>query len=151
MVIARSRRNAAIVLVDVLVATVLLGISLAVLIGLTGRAISAQQRGEQLAAAAALADEQLQLVLARGPDDYSRRFPVQGPCDSPFENYRYSLAFSGGGTVGEPFKVSVTISWSAGALPQSITIDTLIASRNAGEDAESDPVRRPDQPVVRTP
>lgn len=146
-----SRRSPAFVLVDVLVATLLLGVSLAVLISLTGSAVSSQQRGEQLATAAALADEQLQLVLARGPDDYSRRFPAQGACDAPFDNYRYALDFSGGGTVGEPFKVAVTISWTSVAIPQSLTIDTLIASHNAGEDGESDPIRTPPEPIVRTP
>ena len=141
----------AFILIDVLIATILLGVSLAVIIGLAGRAITSQQRGEQIATAASLADQQLELVLARGPDDYARRFPVEAACDPPFENYRYKLEFSGGGTVGEPFKVTATISWSLAALPQSITIETLVASRNAGEDGESDPVRRPDQPVVRTP
>lgn len=149
--VALDQRRGAFILIDVLIATILLGVSLAVIIGLAGRAISSQQRGEQIATAAQLADEQLELVLARGPDDYARRFSVEGQCEAPFENYRYKLDFSGGGTVGEPFKVTATITWTTSAIPQSITIETLIASHNAGEDGDPDPVRRPDEPVVRTP
>ena len=37
-----------------------------------GRALSSQAVGERLSTAATLADEQLHLVLARGPDDYAR-------------------------------------------------------------------------------
>lgn len=138
-------------LVDVLVATILLGVSLTVLLTLTGRATGSQRVGDELATAAALADEQLQMVLARGPDDYAKRFGVEGACDAPFENYRYTLKFTGGGSVGEAYAVSATITWISGAAAKSITIDTLIASRNAGEDGEPDPVRTPASAVVRTP
>lgn len=141
------------VLVDVLVATILLGASLAVLIGLTGRSVSSRVEGEERATAAALADEQLQMVLARGPDDYQRRFPLEGACEAPFQAYRYRLEFGNSAGVSEPLRVRVTISWGTmlGGGARSVTIETLMASRYAGEDGESDPERAPQTPVVRTP
>lgn len=136
-------------LVDVIVATVLLGVSLAVTISLAGRAVSSQRVGEELATAALLADEQLHMVLARGPDDYARRYSVQGTCEAPFEAYRYSLAFSGGTSTGDPYKVAASITWSSSGSPRSLTIDTLIAPRTGGDDADPDPVRTPSSPILR--
>ena len=71
-------------LVDVIVATIILGISLSVMMSLAGRAVSAQHRGDELATAAHLADEQLQMVLARGPDDYAKRYGEQGADELTF-------------------------------------------------------------------
>ena len=141
-------------LVDVIVGAMLVGVSLAVIIGLTGRAIASQKRGQELTTAATLADESLQMVLARGPDDYAKRFPLEGPCDPPFNDYRYKLEFSSG-TTTVPYHVTVTISWGAGSGrgAQSIKIETLMASRDGGLDdvgGEVDPIRTPDQPVIRT-
>ena len=90
----RVRHRPCFALIDCIVATVLLGIALAVMIGLASNALSSQTTGEKLATAATLADEQLQLVLARGPDDYTHRFPVQGQCDAPFNDYSYKLVFA---------------------------------------------------------
>ncbi|MCC6321651.1 MAG: hypothetical protein IT438_09495 [Phycisphaerales bacterium] len=144
----RSARRA-FALVDVMVGAILVGVSLAVLIGLTGRAISAQRRGEELQAAAALADEQLQLVLARGPDDYAKRFKLEGVCDAPFENYHYLLEFAGG-TSNEPYTVTCTIWWDFSLSKQSIAIQTLMASRLGG-DEDIDPIRAPETAIIRTP
>lgn len=139
---------------DVIVGAILVGVALAVIIGLTGRAIASQKRGQELATAANLADETLQMVLARGPDDYAKRFPLEGACDAPFADYRYKLELSGG-TTTVPYHVTVTIAWGGppGAGGQSIKIETLMASRDGGLDevgGEVDPIRTPDQPVVRT-
>jgi len=146
---ANSYRARAFALVDVMVGGILIGVSLAVVIGLTGRAISAQKRGEELSTAAALADEQLQLVLARGPDEYAKRFPLEGSCDTPFQDYRFKLAFTGG-TASKPYDVSCTISWTFSLSPQSIAIETLMATRDGGE-GEPDPIRQPDSSIIRTP
>lgn len=149
------RADKAFALVDVIVATIIVGVSLAVIVGLIGRALSSQKRGEELSIAAGLADESLQMVLARGPDDYARRFPVQGPCEPPFQDYGYKLAFTGGGSVGAPYTVTCTISWggigrgATAAGGQSIVIQTLMASRNGGPDGLADPERRPDESVDR--
>ncbi len=144
-----SRVRAGFALVDVIVATIILGVSLAVIISIAGRSLGAQQRGEELSTAARLADEQLQLVLLRGPDNYARRYSDAGVCDAPFDRFRYKLDFAGGAS-GEAVSVGATISWVSGASPQSITIQTLVATREAVEDGDPDPVRKPSQPVVRS-
>jgi hypothetical protein len=92
-----------------------------------------------------LLDEQLNLVMARGPDDYAGRFDAEGVCDEPFQAYRYRLELRGGGG-GEPYTVTATISWQAGGRERSESAQTLIAPR-LGE--EPDPDRRPGQTVER--
>jgi type II secretory pathway pseudopilin PulG len=135
-------------LVDVIVGAVILGSALAMIVGLAGQAVTAQLKGQDLATASALADEQLQLVLGRGPDDYDRRFGSNGRCEEPFEDYWYALKVSGSGQA-EPYEVAVTVSWERAWGKQSLTIRTLAATRIAGEEFESDPERRPETPIQR--
>ncbi len=144
------RTNHSFALVDCIVATIMLGVSLSVIIGLAGRAVSSQAEGDRLTTAAMLADEQLHLVLARGPDDYQQRFGVQGQCDEPFTDYKYVLAFSGGQSVGDPYAVTCTISWSAGGKESSVAVDTLIAPRTGSQDTQPDPTRSPKEAITRT-
>ncbi len=139
-------RGRGVVLVDLLVAAVLMGVALAVLVGMAGRALSSQSKGERLATAAMLADEQLNLVLSRGPDQYASRFDVEGACDAPFEAFRYRVDVGGGGASGEPYEVSTTILWSEGGREKSIRVDTLMAPR-LGDEA--DPDRKPKERVER--
>lgn len=139
------KRTHGVVLVDLLVAAMLLGIAVAAMVSLTGRALSSQRQGEELQTAAMLLDEQLQLVLARGPDDYASRFPIEGPCDAPFEAYRYTLKIEGG-EGGDPYLVIATVSWNASGRVRSESIETFIAPR-LGE--EPDPLRKPADPVLR--
>ena len=104
-----SRRGA--LLVDVLVGVVMLGVALAVMIGLSARAVSAQRAGENLQIAAMLIDERLNMVLARGPEDYATAFgALEGPCDEPYTRFRYALSIQEG-TAGQPFRVSCTVTW----------------------------------------
>lgn len=140
----RGRRRG-VMLVDAIVAAVLLGVALAVMIGLGGRAISSQATGEQLQTAAMLLDEQLNLVLARGADDYASRFPTRGPCEAPFQNFEYALEFSGGQS-GDAFRVIAMVSWTSGGRVWSESVETMIAPR-LGE--EPDPERRPGEAVNR--
>lgn len=142
---AHARRPRAFALVDVIVAAVLLGVSLAVMLGIVGRAVTAQGDAHRLATAAMLADEQLNLVLAFGPDEYLRRFPASGQCEEPFADFAYELALTGG-TDSTPFTASATIRWLTGARPQSLTIQTLIAPRPGDEP---DPDRRPQSAPAR--
>jgi hypothetical protein len=149
------RRSRSFALADCIVATVILGSGLAVMVGLTGRALSSQTLGQELATAAALADEQLNLVLMRGPDDYARRFPVQGACDPPFSDYRFALSFTGGGSTGDPYSVRATISWTSTGLgsagiPRSVSVDTRVATRSGNPDGDQDPERRPAESINRT-
>lgn len=134
-----------IALVEVLVATLILGVALSVLVGLAGRALWAQASGERLETAAMLLDEQLNLVLARGPDSYASRFDTRGRCDEPFEMYTYSLDISGGDG-GAPYRVAATVSWEEGGRVRSETVETCMAPR-LGDDP--DPYRRPDDAVLR--
>jgi Tfp pilus assembly protein PilV len=145
MVTGRAQLRAGVVLVDVLVAAIMLGVSLTVLITMTGRALSSQRQGEHLATAAMLIDQQLNLVLAHGPDDYTSRYPASGQCDVPFDRYSYALEFSGG-EGGNAYSVIATVSWSDAGRPNSVSVETMIAPR-LGDDP--DPDRRPEQPAVR--
>lgn len=140
-----SRRGA--LLVDVLVATVLVAVALAVMVGLGASALSAQREGERLATAAMLLDEQLNLVLMRGADAYSTRFPMEGTFDAPFEKYRYRLEISGGDG-GDAYVVVATVTWNDGGRQRQESIETRIAPRLGDEP---DPVRRPAETVERDP
>lgn len=142
----RSRRRFhGVILIDVIVATVLLGVSLAVLISIAGRAVRAQESGRRLETAANLIDEQLQLVLARGADNYASRFPIEGVCDEPFQDYRFKLTITGGGS-GDPYTVSATVSWSRAGRMESASAETMIAPRGG---TDPDPQRRPEEAVER--
>ncbi len=133
------------ILVDAIVGSILLGVALAVIIGIASRSLSAQSEGEELQTAAMLIDEQLNLVLARGPDNYGSRFSTEGECDPPFERFRYQLNISGG-QGGDAYSVSATVSWTSAGRERSETVETMIAPR-LGDDP--DPDRRPTQPVER--
>lgn len=146
MVNRRTTRTAGVALVDVLVATVMIGVSIAILLGLAGRAISAQTSGENLQTAAMLLDEQLNLVLARGADDYASRYgQMQGVCEAPFENFSYELEISGGGA-GEAFNVVATVSWKESGQTKSASVETRIAPRLGDEpDPDRKPPEQPDR------
>lgn len=135
-----------VVLVDILVASVVMGVALAVLVGMAGRALSSQLQGERLGIAAMLADEQLNLILIKGPDNYGSRVELEGPCDAPFADYRYKVAFKGQAAGGEAYEVTATILWKESGRDKSISVDTLISPRIADEP---DPDRKPPQRVER--
>lgn len=126
-------------LVDAIVGGILLGLALVSIIGLTGSSLSAQARGEQLATAAALADERLNLVLATGVEGYAGVFPMKGACDPPFEEFTYEMTFVARGD-SDPYTVKAEIRWQAGGRAQSLAVETLIAPR-VGDDP--DPDRKP--------
>jgi len=141
--------RAGMALVDAIVAVIILGAALSVILSLSGQALSSQRRGDDLAAAAMLADEQLALVLARGPDDYAKTFPVRGECDAPFERFRFALDITGGSAI-EPFKVRVTIAWDDAARERTAVVETLLASRGGSKAAApTQGDRQPTQPVER--
>lgn len=142
---ARGRRSRAFTLVEAVVATIILGASLATLLGLTARAIGSQSRGEHLATAAMLADNQLNLVLATGPEAYPSAFDMEGPFDPPFEGYAYEMSIEPKG-VTDPYHVAATIMWTRGGRARSLTIETKIAPRR-GDDP--DPERAPDKLLTR--
>jgi hypothetical protein len=144
---ARRSMRRGVLLADVLVATVIVGSAIAVLMSMTGRALRAQAQGEDLRVAAMLIDEKLNLVLARGADDYASRFrDLEGACEEPFQKFRYKVEISGSGSGGDAFTVVVSVSWMDGATPRTESVETRIAPR-IGEDP--DPDRRPETTVER--
>lgn len=132
-------------LADAIVATVILAGALAVVLALAGRALAAQRQGERLQTVAMLLDEHLNLVLARGPDNYASRFPVEGACDEPLSQYRFRLAITEG-AAGEAYTVTATILWTESGRERSESITTRMSPR-LGE--EPDPERSPATPVLR--
>ena len=74
-------------LLDVLIGGVLLGLALAVILGLSGQNLKAQTRGERMQQAARLADQLLSMVLSVGPEAFMDRFPMCGQGDDVFEGY----------------------------------------------------------------
>lgn len=138
-----TRRGA--MLIDAMIGAILLGVALASLVSLGGRAISAQSDGENLRNAAMLIDERLNLVLMNGVEGYTSKHELEGACDAPFANYRYRVDV-GGGQSGEAYTVAVTVSWNAGGRARSETVETLIAPV-LGDDP--DPIRRPGTVVDR--
>ena len=140
----RYRRGFA--LIDAIVAAVIMGAALSVIVSLGGAALGSQRLGEQIQTAAMLADEQLNLVLARGADNYTSSFPVSGACDEPFQNYSYKLEFSGG-SESAPYTVKATITWEGATGPRDITVETRIAPRPNADTTGLD--RQPLEPVQR--
>lgn len=142
----RLAARRAFALIEAVVAVVILGVALSVVLGLIGRAIASQSKGEHLETAARLADERLNLVLASGPEGYESVFPLAGQCEAPFERYRYELVIEPS-TAGEPSRVVATVSWvGPGGRPDSVSIETRIAPRR-GEDP--DPERAPQETTDR--
>ena len=145
MVRRRTSQRRGTALIEIIAATVLLGVALVAMLRLAGRAAYVQQGGEELQIAAGLIDEQLNLVLARGPDNYGPRYSTEGPCDPPFENYRYRLEFVAGSS-GNPYVVTATLSWESPLGPRSASVQTLVAPR-PGENTDAD--RAPGQMIER--
>lgn len=135
----------AFVLVDALVAAVLLGISLAAVVGMISSALSAQRRGEQMEVAAMLLDEQLNLVIARGPDQYAQRFGLEGRCEPPFQDYSYELEFDSR-SAGDAYTVTATVRWVDSGRQFIESVQTKVAPR-LGDDP--DPDRKPEENVIR--
>lgn len=143
--VAGLRRGVA--LIDAIIAAVILGVALSAIIGLGNQALNSQRVGEELRTAAMLADEQLNLVLARGPDEYAKRYGTSGECDAPFERFGFDLQFVAG-SGGEPYKVTATISWDSSGRDRTIAVEAKISPR-LGTDI--DPDRRPEAAVERIP
>ncbi len=128
---AKWQARSGVALIDAIVATIILGVALAVIVGLTAQSIGSQSQGERMQIGAMLADEQLNLVLARGPEKYSGNdaMPTSGACEAPFDAYSYAITLSAGQS-GEPYLVQAVISWrSPSGRDESVRVQTLIAPR----------------------
>jgi type II secretory pathway pseudopilin PulG len=133
------------VLLDALVATVILGVAIAGIMGLSAAAIRSQTIGEQLQIASMIADERLEMVVALGPDGYQAEEPRRDDAADPFAAYEWEVDIEPG-PVGDPSFVTVTVTWSHAGQTQSLTIDTLVAPR-LGDDP--DPDRQPQESLGR--
>lgn len=132
-------------LAEVLVAGVILGAGLAIIVGLSGRAIAMQTDGKHLRNAAQLADDRLNLVLATGTENFARVIREQGGFDAPFQAYSYTIDIQTAGP-GEADLVTCTITWQSGGRERSMSVQAMIAPR-LGDDA--DPDRAPESTINR--
>lgn len=133
-------------LVDVLVAVIMLGGAVVVLMGLTSHAIRSQRTGENLQIAAMILDEQLNLVQARGPDEYNSRFDdAEGFAEAPYQNFRYKVEITSG-AAGDAYKVVATVWWEEEGAQKSAMVETRMAPRLGDEpDPDRRPVVQPDR------
>ena len=137
-------RRRGIALFEVVLAAVLLGIGLSVALSLAATALTHQTLGEHNMVAAWLADEQMNLVVMEGPQQYLRVHPNSGILDPPFDAYSYDVEVKHVGD-WEPYEVTVYISWDGGE--RNFQLQSLIAPRQ-GDPLEFDD-RRPLEPVDR--
>ena len=133
-------------LVDAVVGGVLLSLVLMTFVSLTGRAVGEQRRGERLGDAARLADEQLELVSALGPEDYPGLIGTSGEFDEPFDAYRWETRFSTMRGQQDLYRVEMEVFWGDGDRERSILVETLVAVPR-GERVEGE--RRPTSTVRR--
>ena len=131
-------------LIEALLAGLILSIGLGAMLSIVSRSINAQRIGEQQIVAAALLDELLSTVLMEGPENFSRRHPVDGRFDPPFQEYSFLIELNPQGQ-NVPFQVIATVSWDYGGAERSYSIETLIAERRGEEEI----IRQPEEPIYR--
>lgn len=141
----RSARRGGFALLDALIASVLLGLALVAILGLTSQAMTSQTRGERMQIASMLADELLSLVEAVGPDDFPRVFETRGQFATPFEDYAFEVDIQPQ-REGDPYYVAVDILWGPERRVRSERFETLIAPR-LGDDPLPD--RKPQETLGR--
>lgn len=137
-------RRRGIALFEVVLAAVLLGIGLTVALSTAATALSHQTLGEHNMVAAWLADEQMNLVVMEGPQQYLRAHPTSGFMDSPFDAYSFDVEVQHVGD-WEPYEVTVLISWDEG--DRTFQLQSLVAPRQ-GVPLEFDD-HRPLEPIDR--
>ncbi|MBL8745347.1 MAG: type II secretion system protein [Phycisphaerae bacterium] len=132
-------------LIEMIVASIILGIAVSTVLGLISRSVSAQTDGERIDTAARLADERLNLVLAVGAEGYPSVFPLAGECETPFNDYRYEVTIESAAG-GQAYRVRAIVSWSQASRLRSVSLETFIAPR-VGD--EPDPDRKPQETLSR--
>ena len=115
-------------LMDVIVGGVMLGIGLGITLTLASRAMASQAQGEKQMVAAWLLDELLAMVLVEGPVEYPHLHPPHGRFDSPFDGFEFDVLLKDLG-VGQPFRVTATVSWPRGREERQVQAQTYIAPR----------------------
>jgi len=143
-------RLMAFVLIDALVATVVLGVALAGVMGLGAAAVRSQRQGEALQIASMIADERLSMVVALGPEGYRAEESMRGVGDEPWGRFEWFVEIEPGAG-RDPYFVSVTVVWDGllgggGGGSRSLSVETLVAPRLGDEP---DPDREPRERLGR--
>ncbi len=112
-------------LVEVLVASVLLGIGVTGLISVATLTLRNQQRTEQRAAALYLAQETLARVERLGPHVWMLGHPTQGTRQGPGVVYQWTLHIEQL-AAGELFSVSVEVGWSVRGGGGTVELETWL-------------------------
>jgi hypothetical protein len=141
--VMRQRRIArrGFALIDAILGGLLLAFGLAAVVTLSQRSLVMLQRGEREAQASALLDELLGQVVAEGPVDFSRRRPVVGKCDAPWDEWSFAIDLSSNGE-GD--------AWDVVARVQDINgVEHRCATKVAARNANDMPERKPQEPIDR--
>lgn len=131
-------------LIEAVVGGAMLAVGLAVLVSLVSQSMSSQRLGEEQLMAAHLLDSLLNSVVVEGPDNYGRRFDLNGWFEAPFENYEYTLELRDQGEY-EPFLVTAIVRWDSAGVPREARVQTMIAVR----PGDVFPEREPGETIVR--
>lgn len=140
------RATPSFILLEVIVASVIMGISLAIVATISSRLLVWQRDGESMQIAAMILDEQLELLVAVGPDDFPRIGRLRGTGPTPYESFRYEIDIDNE-PEGDPSFVTATCTWTDAGVERSLTIETLVSPR-LGDDP--DPDRQPEQRMGRS-
>jgi hypothetical protein len=140
---ARRARRRGFALIDVIVGGILLAVGLAAVLSLGARSMNLHQRGEREIIAATLLDDLLGTILAEGPKDFPDLHPMQGNCESPFEDFQFLIEIDEGSS-GVPYRIAVSVQHTATG--DTWTVETLIAPKLGDEP---DPERMPLEPIDR--
>jgi len=135
-----------VILLDVLVASLILAIGLAVTMSLASQSLIGQGISERRITASWLADGLLGMVMSEGPRRYSMRQPSEGRFEAPFDDYDYELTIRSRGD-WVPYEVTATVSWIDRGGPMQVHVQTLAAPRQGEEDDWSN--WRPEEPLDR--
>lgn len=143
--VSRLRCPGGFVLIDALVATVVLGIALAGVLGLGASAVRSQAQGEELQIAAMIADARLELIVALGVEGYRSEEELRGLGEGSWGAYAWFVDIEPG-SGSDPYFVTVTVAWEAGGRLRQLSVETLVAPRLGDEP---DPDRRPQETLGR--
>lgn len=111
-------------LIEVVVATVILGLGIAGLMSATAKGLRNQQKSEYRAAALALAEAKLSEVDLIGPHVWMLARPTSGDENVGAQTYHWTLSIEQR-PVGELFVVRVEVEW-AGAGAGSVGLETWL-------------------------
>jgi general secretion pathway protein I len=134
-------------LIEVLVASVLLGVGVAGLLSVASLAMRNQQKVERRAAALYLAREKLAEVELAGPHVWMLGQPAEGAREQGGVAYEWNIQIDQL-AVGELFAVAVDVRWSAPGGSGAVDLETWL---NDYEAVASQEVEQPEQTMPGEP